>query len=241
MTASPITVGIADDQALIRRGIRLLVENEPDLLVVGEAADGREAVELARAERPDVMLVDVHMPGMDGLAATEQIVADPDLAGVGVIVLTTFELDEYVDRALRGGASGFLLKDTEPDLIIQAIRLVANGEALIDPAVTKAMIARFSEASAAAPADPGPGGSASPGGVHESLEALTGRELEVLELVAAGLSNAEIAAALFISVATARTHVGRVLTKLGARDRAQLVVIAFRTGLVAPGGHPRPR
>lgn len=241
MTARPITVGIADDQALIRRGIRLLVENEPDLLVVGEAADGREAVELARAERPDVMLVDVHMPEMDGLAATEQIVADPDLAGVGVIVLTTFELDEYVDRALRGGASGFLLKDTEPDLIIQAIRLVANGEALIDPAVTKAMIARFSEASAAAPAEPPPGDTASSGGVHESLDALTGRELEVLELVAAGLSNAEIAAALFISVATARTHVGRVLTKLGARDRAQLVVIAFRTGLVAPGGHPRPR
>ena len=144
----PITVGVADDQALIRRGIRLLVENEPDLVVVGEAANGLEAIELVRRHRPDVMLIDVHMPEMDGLEATEVIAADPELAATGVIVLTTFELDEYVDRALRGGASGFLLKDTEPDLIIQAIRLVANGEALIDPAVTKAMIARFSEASA---------------------------------------------------------------------------------------------
>lgn len=232
---TPITVGIADDQSLIRRGIRLLVENEDDLVVVGEAADGVEAVELARTHRPHVMLIDVHMPELDGLAATEQIVADPDLCGVGVIVLTTFELDEYVDRALRGGASGFLLKDTEPELIISAIRLVANGEALIDPAVTKAMIARFSESQ-----PPPSGGPVAPPQLDASLEVLTGRELEVLQLVAAGLSNAEIADALFISVATARTHVGRILMKLGARDRAQLVVIAFRTGLVAPGGHPRP-
>lgn len=238
MRTGPITVGVADDQALIRRGIRLLVENEADLVVVGEASNGIEALELARTHRPDVMLIDVHMPEMDGLAATEAIVADPDLAAIGVIVLTTFELDEYVDRALRGGASGFLLKDTEPDLIIQAIRLVANGEALIDPAVTKAMIARFSEASAPDRAGPT---SAPSGAIDESLEVLTGRELEVLQLVAAGLSNAEIAEALFISVATARTHVGRVLMKLGARDRAQLVVIAFQTGLVAPGGHPRAR
>ena len=144
----PITVGVADDQALIRRGIRLLVENEPDLVVVGEAANGLEAIELVRRHHPGVMLIDVHMPEMDGLEATELIATDPELAATGVIVLTTFELDEYVDRALHGGASGFLLKDTEPDLIIQAIRLVANGEALIDPAVTKAMIARFSEASA---------------------------------------------------------------------------------------------
>lgn len=226
-----IRVGIADDQALIRRGIRLLVENEPDLEVVGEAANGIEAVDLARRARPDVMLIDVHMPEMDGLAATELIVADPELHTTGVIVLTTFELDEYVDRALRGGASGFLLKDTEPDLILQAIRLVANGDALIDPAVTKAMIARFSESTpagapdvAAVPSDP-------------RLDVLTSREREVLQLVAAGMSNAEIADRLFISVATARTHVGRLLTKLDARDRAQLVVVAFETGLVAPGGH----
>jgi DNA-binding NarL/FixJ family response regulator len=198
-------------------------------VVVGEASNGIEAVELARSARPDVMLIDVHMPELDGLAATEQIVADPDLVGVGVIVLTTFELDEYVDRALRGGASGFVLKDTEPELILRAIRLVANGDALIDPAVTKAMIARFSEASPPTP-DPVP---------DESLDVLTGREREVLELVAAGLSNAEIADQLFISAATARTHVGRVLMKLGARDRAQLVVIAFQSGLVAPGGHRR--
>lgn len=229
----PITVGIADDQALIRRGIRLLVENEVDLEVVGEAANGIEALELARRTRPDVMLIDVHMPELDGLAATEQIVADPDLESVGVIVLTTFELDEYVDRALRGGASGFLLKDTEPDLILQAIRLVANGEALIDPAVTKAMIARFSESSSRPdPAEHAP--------EDESLGVLTSREREVLQLVAAGLSNAEIATELFISAATARTHVGRVLMKLGARDRAQLVVIAFQTGLVTPGGHRPP-
>lgn len=227
-----ITVGVADDQALIRRGIRLLVENEPDLVVVGEAANGLEAIELVRRHHPDVMLIDVHMPEMDGLEATELIATDPELAATGVIVLTTFELDEYVDRALRGGASGFLLKDTEPDLIIQAIRLVANGEALIDPAVTKAMIARFSEASASST-------EVAPGPIDESLAVLTTREREVLQLVAAGLSNAEIAESLFISVATARTHVGRMLMKLGARDRAQLVVIAFQTGLVAPGGHPR--
>jgi len=231
----PITVGVADDQALIRRGIRLLIENETDLEVIGEAANGLEAIELARTHRPDVMLIDVHMPELDGLAATEQIVGDPDLAEIGVIVLTTFELDEYVDRALRGGASGFLLKDTEPELILQAIRLVANGDALIDPAVTKAMIARFSE-QASVPAEPDSGSAPRRDAV---LDVLTGREREVLQLVAAGLSNAEIAEELFISVATARTHVGRILMKLGARDRAQLVVIAFQTGLVAPSGHPR--
>lgn len=238
---APITVGIADDQALVRRGIRLLVDNEPDLVVVGEASDGAEAVRLAQAHRPHVMLMDVHMPDVDGLEATRRICGDPALGSVGVIVLTTFELDEYVDEALVGGASGFLLKDSEPELILQAIRTVAGGEALIDPAVTKAMISRF--ATAAGPDGGGPeagsdvgeggGDAADPTGL---LEVLTDREVEVLRLVAAGLSNAEIAEALFISIATARTHVSRILAKLGARDRAQLVVVAFETGLVRPGG-----
>lgn len=228
-----VTVGIADDQALVRRGIRLLVDNEADLTVVGEAVDGVEAVALAHEHRPDVMLLDIHMPGMDGLEATRRICADPALRSVGVIVLTTFELDEYVDAALRGGASGFLLKDSEPELILQAIRSVASGEALIDPAVTKAMISRFATASSP---DSGPAPPATD--ATGLLDVLTEREVEVLQLVAAGMSNAELAETLFISIATARTHVSRILTKLGARDRAQLVVVAFETGLVQPGGHP---
>lgn len=233
-SGTPIRVGIADDQALIRRGLQLLVSNEDDMVVVGEAADGDEAVALARAEHPDVLLLDVHMPGTDGLAATERIASDPRTEGVGIIVLTTFELDEYVDRALRGGASGFLLKDADPDLILQAIRSVAAGEALIDPAVTKAVIARFSHTAPSELHRDAPSGPD-----HPALADLTTREVEVLQLVAAGLSNAEIGERLFISVATARTHVGRLLSKLGARDRAQLVVVAFDTGLVSPGGHLR--
>ncbi len=228
-----IRVAIADDQPLIRAGIRLLLEHERDIEVVGEASDGIEAIALVHAQHPDVLLVDVRMPRLDGLSATETITADPDLSGCHVVVLTTFGMDDYVYRALRAGAAGFLLKDTEPEQLLRAVRLASEGEALIDPAVTRQVIAHFVDAPPAVepPAartvvDP------------ERLDVLTSREREVLELVAAGMSNGEIAEALFISPATARTHVGRILTKLGARDRAQLVVVAFETGLAVPGVGP---
>jgi DNA-binding NarL/FixJ family response regulator len=218
-----IRVLVADDQTLVRAGFRVLVESAPDLEVVGEAGDGVEAVELARRELPDVVLMDIRMPVMDGLEATRRTVALDRAEGIRVLVLTTFDLDEYVYEALRAGASGFLLKDTPPADLLAAIRVVAAGDALLAPSVTRRLIAEFArrpQPSAVAPA---------------ALAALTDREREVLALVARGLSNAEIAEALVVSGATAKTHVSRVLAKLGARDRAQLVMLAYETGLVTPG------
>jgi DNA-binding NarL/FixJ family response regulator len=218
-----IKVLVADDQTLVRAGFRVLVESAPDLEVVGEAGDGAEAVELARQRLPDVVLMDIRMPRMDGLEATRRIVALDRAEAVRVLVLTTFDLDEYVYQALRAGASGFLLKDTPPADLLAAIRVVAAGDALLAPSVTRRLIAEFArrpEPSAVTPA---------------ALAALTDREREVLALVARGLSNAEIAEALVVSGATAKTHVSRVLAKLGARDRAQLVMLAYETGLVTPG------
>ena len=214
---------IADDQALIRTGLRGIVESAPDLEVVGEAATGREAVQLARTARADVVLMDVRMPEVDGLQATRQITADEDLAGVRVLILTTFELDEYVLRALRAGASGFLGKGATPTELIDAIRTVAEGDSLLSPKATQTLIARF-----LASDDPGPPPDAT------VLDVLTDREREVLALVALGLSNHDIAGRLYLSPSTAKTHVNRAMTKLGVRDRAQLVVIAYQTGLVRP-------
>jgi DNA-binding NarL/FixJ family response regulator len=218
-----IRVLVADDQTLVRAGFRVLVDSAPDLEVVGEAGDGAEAVELARQRLPDVVLMDIRMPRMDGLEATRRILALDRAEGVRVLVLTTFDLDEYVYQALRAGASGFLLKDTPPADLLAAIRVVAAGDALLAPRVTRRLIEEFArrpEPSAVTPA---------------ALAALTGREREVLALVARGLSNAEIAERLVVSGATAKTHVSRVLAKLGARDRAQLVMLAYETGLVSPG------
>jgi DNA-binding NarL/FixJ family response regulator len=218
-----IRVLLADDQALIRAGFHVLVDAADDLQVVGEAADGRQAVDLARRERADVVLMDIRMPGVDGLEATRRISADEDLAGVKVIILTTFEADEYVYQALRAGASGFLVKDTEPADLLQAVRVVARGDALLSPSVTRRLISDI----ASRPERPAATG--------RILASLTDREREVMTLVAEGLSNDEIAARLFLSPLTAKTHVSRIMTKLGARDRAQLVVMAYETGLVTPG------
>ena len=219
-----IRVLLADDQALIRAGFRVLIDAADDLQVVGEAVDGEQAVDLARRERADVVLMDIRMPGVDGLEATRRISADDDLAGVKVIILTTFESDEYVYQALRAGASGFLVKDTEPAELIQAIRVVARGDALLSPSVTRRLITDIASRPERLPA-----------GGHKSLAGLTDREREVLALVAEGLSNDEIAARLFLSPLTSKTHVSRIMTKLNARDRAQLVVIAYESGLVTPG------
>jgi RNA polymerase sigma factor (sigma-70 family) len=221
-----IRVLIADDQALVRAGFGVLIETADDLEVVGMAATGVEAVELAARTRPDVVLMDVRMPVMDGLQATAQILRSPHTGAVKVLMLTTFDLDEYVYGALKAGASGFLLKDTPPADLLAGIRVVAAGEALLSPSVTRRLIAEFAarpERTRVAP---------------EALRELTEREREVLTLVAAGLSNDEIAAELVITPATAKTHVSRVLAKLDARDRAQLVVLAYETGLVAPGRRP---
>jgi DNA-binding NarL/FixJ family response regulator len=218
-----IRVAVADDQALVRLGLRVLLETEDDLELVGEAVDGRQALALVRDARPDVILMDVRMPVMDGLEALRTIAAEPELAGTRVVVLTTFELDEYVFEALRAGASGFLIKDSEPADILRAIRVAAAGESLLSPAVTRRVIAEFA-------GRPAP----SRGPV---LDPLTDREREVVALVAEGLSNDEIAARLVVSPATVRTHVGRAMSKLGARDRAQLVVMAFQSGLAAPPPH----
>jgi DNA-binding NarL/FixJ family response regulator len=215
-----LRVLIADDQDLVRLGLRTLLDSEDGMAVVGEAADGLRAVQLARNLRPDVVLMDVRMPGIDGIEATRRIVADPQLAGVRVIVLTTFELDEYVFDALRFGASGFLIKDTKPAELLRAVRLVAEGEALLSPSVTRRVVAEFASR---APRITRP---------HPQLDTLTEREREIAGLVGEGLSNDEIAARLVVSPATARTHVSRAMIKLGARDRAQLVVFAYQSGRV---------
>jgi DNA-binding NarL/FixJ family response regulator len=216
-----IRVVLADDQALVRAGFASLLEGEPDIEVVGEAGDGVEAIALARRLTPDVVLMDIRMPNMDGLAATEAIAADPALTAVRIIILTTFDLDEYIFDALRQGASGFLVKDTEPVELLRAVRVVAGGDALLSPTVTRQLIAEF--ATRAQPPPP------------KQLDELTSREREVTALVASGMSNDEIAERLYLSPATAKTHVNRAMTKLGARDRAQLVVFAYESGLVRPG------
>ncbi len=223
-----IRVLLADDQALIRAGFRVLLEAAGDIEVAGEAVNGEQAIDLARTERADVVLMDIRMPGVDGLEATTRIAADDDLAGVKVIILTTFESDEYVYRALRAGASGFLVKDTEPEDLIRAVRVVARGDALLSPSVTRRLITNLASQQHRVPV-PGP-----------SLSRLTEREREVLALVAEGLSNEEIAVRLFLSPLTTKTHVSRIMTKLDARDRAQLVVIAYESGLVIPGSATSP-
>jgi DNA-binding NarL/FixJ family response regulator len=218
-----IRVLLADDQALIRAGFRVLLDSADGIEVVGEAGNGAEAVDLAAQLRADVVLMDIRMPGMDGLEATRRIAADEGLAGVRIIILTTFESDEYVYQAIRAGASGFLVKDAEPADLIQAVRVVAGGDALLAPRVTRRLITDL----ASRPERPRFDG-------HQ-LDVLTDREREVLILVAGGLSNDEIAAQLFVSPLTSKTHVSRILTKLAARDRAQLVVLAYESGLVIPG------
>lgn len=223
-----IRVLLADDQALLRSAFRVLVDSEPDMEVVGEASDGAEAVRLAREQRADVVLMDIRMPGTDGLAATRLISADPELDGVRVVILTTFEVDDYVVRSLRAGASGFLGKGSEPGELLNAIRIAAEGEALLSPAATKGLIARFlAQEGTAGDADRDPARA-------QRLDSLTVREREVLVLVAGGHSNDEIAERLEVSPLTVKTHVNRAMAKLGARDRAQLVVTAYESGLVRP-------
>jgi DNA-binding NarL/FixJ family response regulator len=219
-----VRILLADDQSLVRAGFRVLIDSAPDLDVVAEAATGQDALRLTRSVVPDVVLMDIRMPDMDGLTATEQISADPELPGVRVLILTTFEIDEYVFRALRAGASGFLSKGVEPAELLDAIRLVHRGDALLSPVATRTLIQRF-----LAQTDHGP-----PMVWPERLRCLTDREREVLALVATGLSNEEIAQRLVVSPHTAKTHVNRAMIKLGARDRAQLVVLAYETGLVRP-------
>ncbi|MFL5830981.1 MAG: response regulator [Solirubrobacteraceae bacterium] len=217
-----IRVLLADDQALVRAGFRALLDAEDDIEVVGEALDGEEAIKLATGLRPDVVLMDIRMPGLDGLAATRQIATRPDLATVRILILTTFELDEYVFEAIRAGAAGFLVKDTKPADLIDAVRVVAAGEALLSPSVTRRLIAEFAARAKQPPR-------------ADRLDELTEREREVMALAAQGLNNEEIAGRLVVSPATAKTHVSRAMVKLGARDRAQLVVLAYETGLVRPG------
>jgi DNA-binding NarL/FixJ family response regulator len=261
-----IRVVLADDQALVRAGFRALLESADDISVVAEAQNGGAAVALVRELTPDVVLMDLNMPEVDGLTATGRITADPSLAAVKVVVLTTFDDDEHVFAALRAGASGFLVKDIEPEELLQAVRVVARGDALLAPSVTRSLIAAFVRQPVQAPAAPGPGASTGPGGPgaggpgaggrpgapgapsgdaravarQVGLASLTDREREVVALVAAGLSNDEIAARLVVSPLTAKTHVSRSMTKLAARDRAQLVVIAYEHGLAGPGGQAGP-
>ncbi|MGH2752183.1 MAG: response regulator [Actinomycetota bacterium] len=218
-----VSVLIADDQALVRTGFRMILDAEEGLEVTGEASDGVEAVARAKSERPDVILMDVRMPNMNGIEATRQIVDKDDVDPIRVLILTTFDLDEYVYDALRAGASGFLLKDAPPEELVHAVRVVARGDALIAPSITKRLIEEISQRPAQQGASP------------EALDSLTQRELEVLQLVARGLSNQEIATSLFVSETTVKTHVGRVLMKLGLRDRVQAVVLAYESGVVQPG------
>lgn len=230
-----ISVAVADDQALVRVGFCGIIAATQGLSVVGEAANGAEAVAVARAAKPDVVLMDVRMPVLDGIEATRQITTSPEAAGVRVIILTTFDLDEYVFGALRAGASGFLLKDTLPADLLTAIRVVAAGEALLAPSVTRRLISEFARTAAPRGPTAGPGAAAvDEPRAGQITQMLTERECEVLRLVAVGLSNAEIAARLCISPATAKTHVAHLLTKLDARDRVQLVIIAYQAGLAAP-------
>jgi DNA-binding NarL/FixJ family response regulator len=215
-----IRVVIADDQELVRTGFRVILNSEPDIEVVGEAGDGRQAIEAARQLGPDVVLMDIRMPHLDGLEATRRIVTGPD-SKPRVLILTTFDLDEYVYEALRSGASGFMLKDNPADQLITAIRVVAEGEALLAPQITRRLISEFASRRP-------------PSGRPERLQVLTDRESEVLKLIARGLSNSEIAGELYVAETTVRTHVGRILTKLGLRDRVQAVVLAYETGLIRP-------
>lgn len=221
-----IRVVLADDQTLVRAGFRSILSDEDDIEVVGEAGDGEQAVALARELLPDVVLMDIRMPVLDGLEATRRISSDERLEGVRVVVLTTFDADDHVYGALRAGASGFLVKDTEPMELLHAVRVVARGDALIAPAVTRRLIAEFAERAGGAGRQPDP---------SPRLNALTEREREVLGLVGAGLSNDEIAGRLVLSPATAKTHVSRIMTKLAVRDRAQLVVLAYESGMITPG------
>ncbi|MBU3871610.1 response regulator transcription factor [Streptomyces sp. 4503] len=217
-----IRVALADDQILVRAGFRALLAAQPDIEVVGESADGEQALALVRERHPDVVLMDIRMPVLDGLAATRRITEDPALGEVKVVMLTTFELDEYVFEAIRSGASGFLVKDTEPEELLRAVRTVVGGDALLSPGVTRRLIAEF----AARSREPAPAA---------ALAELTEREREVMALVGMGLSNQEIARRLVVSPLTAKTHVSRTMVKLGVRDRAQLVVLAYESGLVRPG------
>jgi DNA-binding NarL/FixJ family response regulator len=218
-----LRVAVCDDQTLVRAGFRLLIDTTPGLSVVGEAGTGAAAVELIRRERPDVALMDIQMPEMDGIEATRRLLGGPEPVPVRVLILTTFDLDRYVFAALRAGASGFLLKDTPPNDLLAAIRVIADGEALLSPQVTRRLVAEFAKRPAVAVE-----------AVHR-LEGVTEREREVLVLIARGLSNTEIAAELHLSIATAKSHVGHLLTKLGARDRAQLVIAAYEAGLMTLG------
>lgn len=222
-----VSVLIADDQALVRAGFRAILESQSQIKVVGEARDGLDAVDLARRRRPDVVLMDIQMPGMDGLEATRRVLAEAEERPVGVLMLTTFDLDEYVYEALRAGASGFLLKDVSPEGLIEAVHIVAEGDALIAPSVTKRLIEQFAR-------------NAPPSTRPAALGEVTPRELEVLGLMARGLSNGEIAATLVLSEATVKTHVKRILAKLDVRDRVQAVVLAYEAGLVTPGGAVGP-
>ncbi|MEA2350136.1 MAG: hypothetical protein QOG86_1077 [Thermoleophilaceae bacterium] len=224
MSSRTIRVALADDQVLIRAGLRVLLESEQDIVVVGEAEDGEQAVALALSQRPDVILMDIQMPGLDGVGATERIAADERLAGVKVLILTTFETDQHVFRALRGGASGFLLKDSDPGDVLSAVRAVASGDAQLSPSVTRRLIDELTAWPERRLTTP------------SQLDELTTREREVVALAAFGLTNHEIAERLVVSPATAKTHVSRSMVKLHARDRAQLVALAYQTGLVVAGG-----